>query len=113
MGEHVGDVDTWVLLAPLTFRPVRGLGLKLYAGPGVESKLSEANEEPPPGEEGSQSTDAADQGREALFVFRTGMAWAFELGRLSLTPQVELDFTRESGRWETGVVFGVAVGLGF
>jgi hypothetical protein len=52
-------------------------------------------------------------GRETRFVFRTGAGWAIELGRVSLTPQVELDFVHEHDEWQTAFVFGVAVGLGF
>lgn len=98
VAEHVSDTDAWVFLAPFSFRPVRGLGLKLYAGPGFESKLPEPHEE---------------HGRETFFAARVGVGWALELGRVALTPQVELDLTREDHRWEKAVVFGVAIGVGF
>jgi len=28
-------------------------------------------------------------------------------------PQIELDFAREGGEWQTALVFGVSVGFGF
>jgi hypothetical protein len=37
---------------------------------------------------------------------------ALECGRVSLTPQVEVDFAREEGCWESAVVFGIAIGFG-
>jgi hypothetical protein len=40
------------------------------------------------------------------------VGWALEVGKIALTPQVELDFARENDRWRTGSVFGVAVGFG-
>ena len=42
--EHVSDIDAWVALAPFSFRPAKGLGLKIYAGRGFESKLPEGGE---------------------------------------------------------------------
>lgn len=107
VAEHVGDVDAWVLLAPITLRPWRGSGLKLFAGPGLESK-SPAE----PEVHGARGPQAAPE-RETLFVLRGGVGWAFELRRVVLTPQLELDLVREDGRWEDGFVFGIAIGFGF
>jgi hypothetical protein len=110
--ERVDGIDAWVFLAPLSFEPVRHLGLVLYAGPGFETKKREVDVEPavsthvPEGEPG-------DGERDTFFVFRTGVGWALELGRLGLHPQVELDLARENGKWESALVFGVAVGFGF
>lgn len=104
--EHVSDTGAWVFLAPFTVRPVRTLGLKVYAGPGFESKVPEASEEH--AAEGSEKG-----GRESVFVARTGVGWALELKRVSLTPQVEVDFAHEHDRWEKALVFGVAIGVGF
>lgn len=109
VAEHIGGIDAWVFVAPFTFRPVRNLGLKLYAGPGFESKEPELAAEHAP----SAHSAEEEGGRETFFVFRTGIGWAVELGRVSLTPQVEADFAREHGEWQTALVFGVAVGLGF
>jgi hypothetical protein len=102
VAEHVDGTDAWVFLAPFTFRPARQLGLKLYLGPGFETK-----------EEEHAPEHAEADGRETLFVFRTGTGWAIELGRVSLTPQVELDLVHEHDGWQAAFVFGVAVGLGF
>ncbi len=101
VAEHVSEIDAWVFLAPVTLRPVEGLGLKLYGGPGVESK---------------DSPEASGHGddRESSFVLRGGVGWVLELGeRMSLTPQLEMDYAREDGEWERAIVFGVAVGAGF
>lgn len=103
--EHVSGTDAWVFLAPFSFRPVRGLGLKLYAGPGFESKVPESEEE---AESGLEEHD-----RESFFVARAGVGWVLELRHVSLTPQVELDCVREDNRWDKAFVFGVAIGFGF
>jgi hypothetical protein len=104
VGEHVDGTGAWVFLAPFTFRPARNLGLELYAGPGFETK----EEEHPP-----EHAEAEAGGRETLLVLRTGAGWAVELGRASITPQVELDLVHEHDEWRTALVFGVAVGFGF
>jgi hypothetical protein len=109
VGEHVNDTAAWVFVAPFTFRPVRRLGLKLYAGPGFETKVPERE---PHVTEGSPS-DADEHDRATFFVARAGVGWALELGRVALTPQLELDSVREDGRWEKALVFGIAIGMGF
>jgi hypothetical protein len=79
-------------------------------GPGFETRAVDVapavSTHVPEGEPG-------DGERDTFFVFRTGAGWAFELGRLGLHPQVELDLARENGKWESALVFGVAVGFGF
>jgi hypothetical protein len=112
VAEHVNGIDAWVFLAPLAFRPFRQLPLTLYAGPGVETKV------PEPEAEDAGSTDDAHETsgegeRETLLVLRAGVGWPFELGRLSVHPQLEVDFAREHDAWKTALVFGVAVGFGF
>jgi hypothetical protein len=111
VAEHVDGVDAWVLLAPVTWRPIRERGLKLYAGPGFESR-SEPKHPPEAATHASEET-AEGGGRESFFVLRAGVGWAVELGRLALTPQVEVDFVREHGAWQGAFVFGIAVGFGF
>jgi hypothetical protein len=69
--------------------------------------------EPEPGSEVQVEGEPHEGGREAFFLIRGGGGWVTELGRVSLTPQVELDFTREGGEWQTALVFGVSVGFGF
>jgi hypothetical protein len=32
---------------------------------------------------------------------------------VKIAPQVEVDFAREEGCWESAVVFGIAIGFGF
>jgi len=107
--EHVSQTDAWVLLAPFSYRPLRGRGLKVYAGPGIENKVPEPKEAP----EAAAAQEIEEHGRESFFVARAGVGWALELGRLSVTPQIELDCVREDHRWDKALVFGVAVGRGF
>lgn len=113
--EHVSDLDAWVFLAPLSFRPLRCLGLKVYAGPGLESKVALQTEElggqRPVRRPALATTEPGE--RETFFTFRTGVAWALEWKRLTFTPQLEFDFTRENEHWEHAVVFGMAIGFGF
>ena len=112
IAEHVDYYDAWVFLAPLTFRPWPERGFKLYFGPGVETR--EPEEEPidtaaPEGE----AAPAADDGRETLFVLRTGMSWTFDTQGVLLTPQLEVDLGREEDYWEPAVVFGVSAAFEF
>jgi len=105
VAEYVDNVDAWVFVAPITIRPSQKLGLKFYAGPGLETKEPEFEHE--------GASETLDSGRETFFVVRTGVGWAFELGRVAVTPQVEFDFVHEHDDWKTALVFGVAVGFGF
>lgn len=107
VGEHVDGVEAWVFIAPLSFRPVKGLGLRLYGGPGLTAKV------PEPGSEVHAEGEPHEGGREAFFLIRGGVGWVAEVGRVSFMPQVELDFTREGGAWQTALVFGVSAGFGF
>ena len=109
--EHVSGNGAWVVLAPLSFRPARHLGLKLYAAPGFENKVPESSDHAPEGHESAR--DSEEGGRKSFFVARGGVGWTIELGRASLTPQLELDFVREDHQWEKALVFGIAIGLGF
>lgn len=106
--EHVDYYDAWVFLAPLTFRPWADRGLKLYFGPGVETK--EAEDEPQ--EDGVMPADS-DDGRQTTFVLRSGISWTFNAQGVLLTPQLEVDLGREDEYWEPAVVFGVSAGFEF
>jgi len=112
VAEHVNGIDAWVFLAPLAFRPFRQLPLTLYAGPGVETKVPEPEAEDAGSTDEAQETSGEGE-RETLLVLRAGVGWPFELGRLSVHPQLEVDFAREHDAWQTALVFGVAVGFGF
>ena len=112
IAEHVDYYDAWVFLAPVTFRPWPERGLKLYFGPGVETK--EAEEEPvEPGAAEGETAPVADEGRKTLFVLRTGMSWTFDTQGILLTPQLEVDLGREEEYWEPAVVFGVSAAFEF
>ena len=105
--EHVDYYDAWVFLAPVTFRPWPERGLKLYFGPGVETK--EAEDEP----ELEAAADTDDDGRQTNLILRTGVSWTFDADGLLLTPQLEVDLGRESEAWEPAIVFGVSAGFEF
>ena len=116
IAEHVDYYDAWVFLAPLTFRPWPERGLKFYLGPGFETREREREApEAEPGIEGEAALTAppAEDGRETLFVLRTGVSWTFNTGGLMLTPQLEVDLGREDEYWEPAVVFGVSAGFEF
>ena len=62
----------------------------------------------------ADSAGAPEEGeRETFFVTRAGVGWTLEHGRMAFTPQTELDLVREDGRWDTAMVFGIAIGVGF
>jgi len=112
IAEHVDYYDAWVFLAPLTFRPWTDRGLKLYFGPGVETR--EREREPVEGGVAPEENAPPDEdGRETLFMLRTGVSWTFNTGGLLLTPQLEVDLGREDDYWEPAVVFGVSAGFEF
>jgi hypothetical protein len=48
--------------------------------------------------------------RRFLFLFRTGIGYEFEIGRWSITPEINYDFVEED---ENPLVFGVSIGFGF
>jgi hypothetical protein len=98
-GEYVTDVDAFILVGTFEFRPVPAL--KLFAGPGFESKPEEHHE--PVSPEPDRKTD---------FLLRMGAGYSVELGgHYSLTPFVAFDLLAgEGGRaW----VYGVSFGRGF
>ena len=70
--------------AMLSWHPVGGL--KLTAGPGIE----------------------ANQHHE-LFMFRAGVSYGFEIGPLTLAPEVAVDITNQSHV----LVYGFSLGTGF
>lgn len=74
-----GDFDTTVLVAPVAYHID---SWKLYAGPGVE--VSEEGTEP---------------------LVRVGVEYAFEVGELEVSPQVDLDFMNGERLFVFGVVF--------
>jgi hypothetical protein len=51
-----------------------------------------------------------EEDRRFLFLFRTGIGYEFEMGRWSITPEINYDFIEEG---ENALVFGVSFGFGF
>jgi hypothetical protein len=91
--EYLFDADRWIVVAPVVFRPARGV--KLFAGPGFEH------------------VDEAGDGA-TRFLFRIGGGYTFELAeRYAIGPTLSLDLVREEGRWVRAAVVGVSVGFGF
>jgi hypothetical protein len=85
----------WLVVVPVYFNPVGGLGLK--AGPGMEG----SKEKPEDG--GESETSVA-------FAMRFGAGWEFELGsRFTITPEINLDIIGGDATW----VYGLSFGLGF
>jgi hypothetical protein len=107
VAEHVSDLDAWVLVAPLAFRPIRGLSL--MTGVGLEttprrSADTAAGDHPgvEPGEDGP------------FFLWRFGIGYTLPIGeRLAATPSFDLDLVRERDAWEKAWVFGVSLGVRF
>jgi hypothetical protein len=100
--EYVTDVDAFILVGTFEFRPVPAL--KLFAGPGFESRPEEAEEHHEPA--------SREPGRKAELLLRMGAGYSIELGRrYSITPFIAFDLLAgEGGRaW----VYGVSVGRGF
>jgi len=80
-----GDFDSWVVAASLFIHPYKGF--RLIIAPGLENKDSSSN-----------------------FLFRTGVAYQFELGNnWSISPEYNLDFVHS----ETVQVYGLSFGFGF
>jgi hypothetical protein len=115
-----GDLERdWVVLVPVGYRPFDGWaeGFQFVIGPGLEfaSLSEEAVEELEGGEGGAgheaeaEASGADEREEETDFVIRLGVDYVLELGRISLTPQVNADVVGDHVTW----VAGVALGLGF
>ena len=83
--EYVGgDFEEWAVGVPIFIHPYKGL--RFVFSPGL---LFEEH--------------------ETLFLFRTGLAYEFEIDRLSITPEFNVDFVDS----EEILVYGVSFGYGF
>ena len=79
-----GDADATIVAAALFFHPVGEL--RLLVAPGLE--FADSEEE---------------------FLVRAGVAWEFDLGRVAITPQFNVDFVDG----EEAQIYGVSFGWGF
>lgn len=75
----------WVFAIPLSIHPYKGLCFTL--APGLELPKEDKNE----------------------FLFRVGVAYEFEIGRWSITPEFNVDFVGG----EEALVYGLSFGYGF
>jgi hypothetical protein len=102
--EYVTDLDAFVLVAPLVFRPVPRL--KLFVGPGLESKPEEPSE--------IEKTEGAEPERTTSFLLRLGAGYSFEFGgRYSFTPTLELDVLAEDEGRARAFLYGASFGVAF
>jgi len=114
--EHINDVNAWLLVGNLYYRPVGAL--KLFTGPGAELKPRRPEVEPH-GEAGLSghsvaASDESSEREETLFLWRFGGGYTFKMGgRYSVTPAITLDLVREQGHWVEALVFGATLGVGF
>ena len=80
-----GELDSWVVAAPLFIHPYKGL--RLLVALGFEYGHSETE-----------------------FLVRTGIAYEFKMGeRWTITPEFNIDFVDSDEKY----VYGVAFGYGF
>jgi len=99
--EHAGQQeDTWTFGVPLFVHPYKGL--RFLLAPGWECKEVKA--------EGDGGAGSAERENEQSFLVRVGVAYEFEVGRWSLTPEFNADFI-EGGHQV--LVYGVSLGCGF
>ncbi len=83
--EYVGgDFEEWVGVVPIASHPYQGW--RFLLGPGL-----------------------VFEEHETLFLFRTGLAYEFEIDRLSITPEFNVDFVDG----EEILVYGMSIGYGF
>jgi hypothetical protein len=102
--EYVPPTDTGVVAFPVVFHGHRGWAL--FVGPGWESS-------PRRGEEHNASKATRDS-REKYFLLRTGVQYGFRVGsRVSIFPGIDVDFVNEREGWETLVVYGAKIAVGF
>ena len=118
-----GDLERdWLVLVPVAYRPFDGWaeGFQFVIGPGIEfaSLSEEAVEELEGGDAGGHGEEhvgeaseagAEERENETEPVIRLGVDYVVELGRISLTPQINADVVGDNVTW----VAGVALGLGF
>jgi len=79
-----GDFEEWIGAIPIFVHPYQGLRFLLAPGVVFEE-------------------------HETIFLFRTGLAYEFEIERLSITPEFNIDFVDG----EEVLVYGVSFGYGF
>ncbi len=79
-----GDFEEWAVGVPLYIHPYKGLRFLFGAGLVFEE-------------------------HETLFLFRTGLAYEFEIDRLSISPEFNVDFVDG----EEVLVYGMSFGYGF
>jgi hypothetical protein len=104
-GEYVAGYDSFVLVAPIVFRPAKGL--KLFVGPGLENASGEL------GPCAAQGFACAGAPRTTSFLLRFGAGYSFEFGRrYSITPAFKYDLLFEEAE-SRAFVFGVSFGVGF
>jgi hypothetical protein len=107
VAEHVFDLDAWVIVAPVAWKPMRGLSL--MTGPGLETTPRRPSE----GEaEGHTGSEAEKDG--PFFLWRFGIGYTLPIGEgFAVTPNLDLDLVREDGAWKKAWVFGVSLGIRF
>ena len=99
--EHAGeDEDAWTFGVPLFVHPYKGV--RLLLAPGWEVKEVAVEEEATGAEQGTE--------HEQSFLLRAGVAYEFEVGRWSITPEFNVDFI-DGG--DQVVVCGLSLGYGF
>jgi len=91
--EHAGEEeDVWTFGVPLFVHPFKGA--RFLLAPGWETKEVESEEKE----------------TEQSFLTRAGIAYEYEVGRWSITPELNVDFI-EGGHHV--LVYGVSIGCGF
>jgi hypothetical protein len=90
------DIDSLTLIGALDFHPWRGLAIQ--TGPGVEFIGEEE-------EEGGRTTST----NRREFVYRVGLLYEFEIGKLLVIPQVHYDYSTGND----AVVYATAFGFKF
>jgi hypothetical protein len=90
------DIDALTLIGALDFHLWRGLAIQ--TGPGVEFV----------GEEEEEAGRTTSSNRRE-FVYRVGVVYEFEIGKLLVTPQVHYDYSTGND----AVVYATALGFKF
>lgn len=94
-----GDADELVSGLGLVYHTKRGF--KLTAAPLIVYAKAKDNEV-------HQNQEEESSGKSTIFAFRTGLAYDFLIGNLSIGPVLNLDFGKERA-----INYGLVIGYGF
>lgn len=88
-----------------------GGNIKLVFAPGVV--LTKVEEEDSDEDSSDDDGDSESFSREALFAFRTGIGYMFEVSHVPLTPMIYFDIVQSDDGVDAHLVYGLTIDIPF